>query len=94
MENWTWGLSLIVLTISMHGAGVILMALRITPSGAGVLTARCRHGVEHHRKVQGAFPAARTRRNNSDGTRLGQPNIVTASYLMRADLPTKIPIRL
>ena len=28
MENWTWGLSLIVLTIAMHGAGVILMALR------------------------------------------------------------------
>ena len=26
MENWTWGLSLIALTIAMHGAGVILMA--------------------------------------------------------------------
>jgi predicted metal-dependent HD superfamily phosphohydrolase len=28
LENWTWGLSLIALTIAMHGAGVILMALR------------------------------------------------------------------
>ena len=27
MENWTWGLSLIGLTIAMHGAGVMLMAL-------------------------------------------------------------------
>ena len=27
MENWTWGLLLIALTITMHGAGVILMAL-------------------------------------------------------------------
>ena len=27
MENWTWGLSLIALTIAMHGAGVISMAL-------------------------------------------------------------------
>ena len=27
MENWTWGLSLIALTIAMHGAGIILMAL-------------------------------------------------------------------
>ena len=27
MENWTWGLSLIGLTIAMHGAGVILIAL-------------------------------------------------------------------
>jgi len=26
LENWTWGLSLIALTIAMHGAGVILMA--------------------------------------------------------------------
>ena len=28
MENWAWGLSLIALTIAMHGAGIILMALR------------------------------------------------------------------
>jgi hypothetical protein len=28
LENWTWGLSLIALTIAMHGAGVILLALR------------------------------------------------------------------
>ena len=28
MEDWTWGLSLIALTIAMHGAGIILMALR------------------------------------------------------------------
>jgi len=28
LENWTWGLSLIALTIAMHGAGIILMALR------------------------------------------------------------------
>jgi hypothetical protein len=28
LENWTWGLSLIALTIAMHGAGVMLMALR------------------------------------------------------------------
>jgi hypothetical protein len=28
LENWTWGLSLIVLTMAMHGAGVIAMALR------------------------------------------------------------------
>ena len=28
MESWTWGLSLTALTIAMHGAGVILMALR------------------------------------------------------------------
>jgi hypothetical protein len=27
LENWTWGLSLIALTIAMHGAGIILMAL-------------------------------------------------------------------
>ena len=27
MENWTWGLSLIALTIAMHVAGVIVMAL-------------------------------------------------------------------
>ena len=27
MESWTWGLSLTALTIAMHGAGVILMAL-------------------------------------------------------------------
>ena len=27
MENWTWGLSLTALTMAMHGAGVILMAL-------------------------------------------------------------------
>ena len=27
LENWTWGLLLIALTITMHGAGVILMAL-------------------------------------------------------------------
>jgi len=27
LENWTWGLSLIALTIAMHVAGVILMAL-------------------------------------------------------------------
>ena len=27
MENWTWGLSLIALTVAMHGAGVISMAL-------------------------------------------------------------------
>src|SRR5215469_12840509 len=27
LENWAWGLSLIGLTIAMHGAGVILMAL-------------------------------------------------------------------
>jgi hypothetical protein len=27
LENWTWGLSLIALTIAMHGAGVISMAL-------------------------------------------------------------------
>ena len=28
MENWAWGLSLIAVTIAMHGAGIILMALR------------------------------------------------------------------
>jgi hypothetical protein len=28
LENWTWGLSLIALTIAMHGTGIILMALR------------------------------------------------------------------
>jgi hypothetical protein len=28
LENWTWGLSLIALTVAMHGAGVILMAWR------------------------------------------------------------------
>jgi hypothetical protein len=28
LENWAWGLSLIALTIAMHGAGIILMALR------------------------------------------------------------------
>jgi hypothetical protein len=28
LENWAWGLSLIVLTIAIHGAGVIFMALR------------------------------------------------------------------
>jgi hypothetical protein len=27
LESWTWGLSLTALTIAMHGAGVILMAL-------------------------------------------------------------------
>jgi hypothetical protein len=27
LENWTWGLSLIALTIAMHAAGVMLMAL-------------------------------------------------------------------
>src|SRR5215471_17060316 len=27
LENWAWGLSLIPLTIAMHGAGIILMAL-------------------------------------------------------------------
>ena len=27
MESWTWGLSQTALTIAMHGAGVILMAL-------------------------------------------------------------------
>ena len=27
MENWTWGLSLIALTIAMHVAGVLLLAL-------------------------------------------------------------------
>ena len=27
MENWTWGLSLIALTIAIHGAGVISIAL-------------------------------------------------------------------
>ena len=27
MENWTWGLSLIALTMAMHGTGVIFMAL-------------------------------------------------------------------
>ena len=27
MESWTWGLSLTALTIAMHGAGVISMAL-------------------------------------------------------------------
>jgi hypothetical protein len=27
LENWTWGLSLIAVTIAMHGAGVISMAL-------------------------------------------------------------------
>jgi len=27
LENWTWGLSLTALTMAMHGAGVILMAL-------------------------------------------------------------------
>jgi hypothetical protein len=28
LENWAWGLSLIALTMAMHGTGVILMALR------------------------------------------------------------------
>jgi len=28
LENWTWGLSLISLTIAIHVAGVIFMALR------------------------------------------------------------------
>jgi hypothetical protein len=28
LQNWTSGLSLIALTIAMHGAGIILMALR------------------------------------------------------------------
>jgi hypothetical protein len=32
LENWTWGLSLTALTIAMHGAGVILMAL----AGVGI----------------------------------------------------------
>jgi hypothetical protein len=27
LENWTWGLSLIALTIAMHGTGVAFMAL-------------------------------------------------------------------
>ena len=27
MENWTWGLSLIALTMAMHAAGVIFIAL-------------------------------------------------------------------
>ena len=37
MENWTWGLSLIALTIATHVAGLISMAL------AGVRLMTCRH---------------------------------------------------
>jgi hypothetical protein len=36
MENWTWGLSLIALTVGFHVSGVVFMALVLHTIGVRV----------------------------------------------------------
>jgi len=48
LENWTWGLSLIALTIAMHGTGVALMAF-------ATVRIRVRLETHHHLESRQVF---------------------------------------
>ena len=43
MENWIWGLSLIAVTIAIHGTGVMWIAF---------VDARIRIRIEHHHRLR------------------------------------------
>ena len=40
MENWTWGLALIALTVGIHAAGIVSMALALHSIGIRVESQR------------------------------------------------------